>query len=54
MTSKLIDYVQLIHPGSVAIDSFDGRIPGRVAQLPAEQTVIQGDFHFTASKAPVI
>ena len=36
MTPKLIDYVQLIHPDSVAIDPFDGRVPGRIAQLPME------------------
>ena len=54
MTPKLIDNVQLIHPGPVAIDPFDGRVPGRVAQLPAEQTVMQGEFHFAASQAPDI
>ena len=52
MTPKLIDYVQLIHPGSVAIDPFDGRVPGRIAQFPVEQTVMQGELHFVTFQAP--
>ena len=54
MTPKLIDYVQLIHPGPVAIDPFDGRVSGCVAQLPVEQTVMQGELHFATSQAPDI